>query len=204
MKDFVDAVPGSSGARLAAWLQPESRLDPNKCELKVIEEPVRFGWPTQLTVITRDQYGDAVYVPNLKIQIKASPSVNGLNGNRKGKRLSQVDAFVCRGVAMPPRIPYEAMVKDGMCFKAIAFMKVSCHSHVEAFTRGYQFTVQSPSPTSHTRSKNCATAIHRRVKFRKCCRPPIRVNFRTVQFGRRMRSDIFHWSYLSMALHWKK
>lgn len=125
MKDFVDAVPGSSGARLAAWLQPESRLDPNKCELKVIEEPVRFGWPTQLKVITRDQYGDAVYVPHLKIQIKASPSVNGLNGNRKGKRLSQADAFVCKGMAMPPRIPYEATVKDKMCFKAITFMKVN-------------------------------------------------------------------------------
>lgn len=67
MKDFVGAVPGSSGARLAMWLQPESRLDPNKCELKSIEEPVRFGWPKHLTVITRDQYGDPVYVPNLKV-----------------------------------------------------------------------------------------------------------------------------------------
>lgn len=67
MKDFVDAVPGSAGARLAAWLQPEPRLDPNKCELKPINEPVRYGWPTQLRILTRDQYGDAVYVPNLKV-----------------------------------------------------------------------------------------------------------------------------------------
>lgn len=48
-------------------MQPEPRLDPNKCELKPISEPVRYGWPTQLTVVTRDQYGDAVYVPNLKV-----------------------------------------------------------------------------------------------------------------------------------------
>lgn len=69
LKDFVGAVPGSSGERLACWLQPDRRLDPNKCELKAISEPVRFGWPTHLTVITRDQYGDPVYVPNLKVCI---------------------------------------------------------------------------------------------------------------------------------------
>lgn len=67
MKDFVGAVPGSSGERLACWLQPDRRLDPNKCELKTISEPVRYGWPTHLTIITRDQYGDPVYVPNLKV-----------------------------------------------------------------------------------------------------------------------------------------
>lgn len=67
LKDFVNAAPGSSGARLAAWLQPEPRLDPNKCELKPIQEPVRYGWPTQLSIICRDQYGDAVYIPDLKV-----------------------------------------------------------------------------------------------------------------------------------------
>lgn len=67
LKDFVGAVPGSSGERLACWLQPDRRLDPNKCELKAINDPVRYGWPTHLTVITRDQYGDPVYVPNLKV-----------------------------------------------------------------------------------------------------------------------------------------
>lgn len=67
LKDFVGAVPGSSGARLANWLQPDRHLDPNKCELKPINDPVRYGWPTHLTVVTRDQYGDQVYVPNLKV-----------------------------------------------------------------------------------------------------------------------------------------
>lgn len=67
LKDFVGAVPGSAGARLAMWLQPESRLDPNKCELKPIVETIRLGWPTHLTIITRDQYGEPVYVPNLMV-----------------------------------------------------------------------------------------------------------------------------------------
>lgn len=125
LKDFVEAVPGSSGARLAAWLQPESRLDPNKCELKVIDEIVRCGWPTRMNIITRDQYGDLVYVPNLKIQIKTSPTVTGPNGNRKGKRSSQADLSAYKGVPIPPRIPYEPTVRDKMCFKAITFMKVT-------------------------------------------------------------------------------
>lgn len=78
LKDFVNAVPGSSGARLAAWLQPESRLDPNKCELKPIEEPVRYGWPTELTIVTRDQYGDPVYVPNLKVRLNLFPKIKNV------------------------------------------------------------------------------------------------------------------------------
>lgn len=59
-----------------------------------------------------------------QIQIKAMPTVNGVNGNRKGKRLSQVDLNTYKGVSMPPRIPYEPTIKDKMCFKAITFMKV--------------------------------------------------------------------------------
>lgn len=118
-------MPGSSGARLAAWLQPESRLDPNKCELKPVDELIRSGWPTKLMIVLRDQYGDIVYVPNLKIQIKASPTVNGPNGNRKGKRLSQADLIAYKGMPMPPRIPYEPTIKDKISFKAITFMKVS-------------------------------------------------------------------------------
>lgn len=60
----------------------------------------------------------------IQIQLKAIPSVNGLNGNRKGKRLSQIDLNAYKGVVMPPRIPYEPTNKDKMCFKAITFMKV--------------------------------------------------------------------------------
>lgn len=135
LKDFVNAAPGSSGARLAAWLQPEPRLDLNRCELKTIQEPLRCGWPTQLTIVTRDQYGDLVYIPDLKIEIKAMPSGGLINsaGGRKAaatttaaattKKLSpQIDNSY-KSFALPPKIPYEATVKDKMCFKAVTFMK---------------------------------------------------------------------------------
>lgn len=114
-------APGSSGARLAAWLQPESRLDINKCELKLSDEPIHCGWPTQITVIIRDQYGDVVVVPDIKVEMNASPSDNSGNGNRKSRRFSMIDQG-SNGSAIP-KVPYEATVKDKMCYKAITFMK---------------------------------------------------------------------------------
>lgn len=63
------------------------------------------------------------------------PTVNGLNGNRKGKRLSQIDMNAYKGVPMPSRIPYEPINKDKMCFKAITFMKVSVHMYNEPVSR---------------------------------------------------------------------
>lgn len=103
---------------MAAWLQPESRLDINKCELKLSDEPVHCGWPTAITLIVRDQYGDLVVVPDIKVEMKASPSDNTANGNRKSTRLSVMDT----GGQMP-KLPYEPTLKDKMCYKAITFMK---------------------------------------------------------------------------------
>ncbi|KAL9885814.1 MYC binding protein highwire isoform 2-T2 [Glossina fuscipes fuscipes] len=122
LKDFISGAPGSSGARLAAWLQPEPRLDPNKCELNTITEPLRYGWPTQITVSIRDQYGDAIVVPELKVEIKAIPTGATGNGNIKLRRASQTDNYF-GGIAPPPRLNYEPTVKEKMCFKAITFMK---------------------------------------------------------------------------------
>ncbi|KMZ09796.1 uncharacterized protein Dsimw501_GD15825 [Drosophila simulans] len=142
LKDFISGAPGSSGARLAAWLQPESRLDPNKCELNTITEPLRYGWPSQVTVTIRDQYGDAVLVPELKVEIKAIPTGSGPNGSATGTgtsgtsaagvsapgpnlwmRRASGDTWGWGGMAPPPRLNYEPTLKEKMVFKAITFMK---------------------------------------------------------------------------------
>lgn len=125
LKDFVTAAPGSAGARLAAWLQPEPRLDPNRCELKPIQEPVRYGWPTQLQIVTRDQYGDTVYIPNLKIEIRATPAgvaTVGGKPNTASAATAKAHAFA-QNQPLPPKLPYEPTIKDKMSFKAITFMK---------------------------------------------------------------------------------
>ncbi|XP_067419374.1 E3 ubiquitin-protein ligase MYCBP2 isoform X7 [Emydura macquarii macquarii] len=73
LDDFIACVPGSSGGRLARWLQPDSYADPQKTSLILNKDDIRCGWPTIITVQTKDQYGDIVHVPNMKVEVKAIP-----------------------------------------------------------------------------------------------------------------------------------
>ncbi|XP_023654220.2 E3 ubiquitin-protein ligase MYCBP2 isoform X4 [Paramormyrops kingsleyae] len=73
LEDFITCVPNSSGGRLARWLQPDSYADPQKTSLILNKDDIRCGWPTTLVVQTKDQYGDVVHVPNMKVEVKAVP-----------------------------------------------------------------------------------------------------------------------------------
>ncbi|XP_051464354.1 E3 ubiquitin-protein ligase MYCBP2 isoform X13 [Apus apus] len=73
LEDFIACVQGSSGGRLARWLQPDSYADPQKTSLLLNKDDIRCGWPTVITVQTKDQYGDVVHVPNMKVEVKAIP-----------------------------------------------------------------------------------------------------------------------------------
>ncbi|XP_035377143.1 E3 ubiquitin-protein ligase MYCBP2 isoform X9 [Electrophorus electricus] len=73
LEDFITCVPNSSGGRLARWLQPDSYADPQKTSLILNKDDIRCGWPTTVTVQTKDQYGDVVHVPNMKVEVKAVP-----------------------------------------------------------------------------------------------------------------------------------
>ena len=67
LRDFVSCSAGTSGGRLARWLQPDSFVDPSQCEALYSREEMRCGWPAIVTVLTRDQYGEVVHVPGLKV-----------------------------------------------------------------------------------------------------------------------------------------
>ncbi|CAN8032628.1 unnamed protein product, partial [Ixodes persulcatus] len=68
LRDFVACSGAStSGGRLARWLQPECCVDPRQCELVCSQEELRCGWPSVVTVLTRDQYAHLVHVPNMKV-----------------------------------------------------------------------------------------------------------------------------------------
>lgn len=67
LRDFVSCSAGTSGGRLARWLQPDSFVDPSQCEALYSREDMRCGWPAIVTVLTRDQYGEVVHVPGLKV-----------------------------------------------------------------------------------------------------------------------------------------
>ncbi|XP_015744900.2 E3 ubiquitin-protein ligase MYCBP2 isoform X4 [Python bivittatus] len=73
LEDFISCVPGSSGGRLARWLQPDSYADPQKTSLILNKDDIRCGWPTVVIVQTKDQYGEVVHVPNMKVEVKAIP-----------------------------------------------------------------------------------------------------------------------------------
>lgn len=70
LREFVACAPHhSAGCRLARWLQPESVVEPDSCELSLSAAEVRCGWPAKFTVRTRDQYGNLVQSAGLKVVI---------------------------------------------------------------------------------------------------------------------------------------
>lgn len=70
LKDFVHCSSGTSGARLAGWLQPESHVQVDKTEVTFGEEEdrLRCSWPTIITIVTKDQYDEIVHVPNMRVR----------------------------------------------------------------------------------------------------------------------------------------
>ncbi|XP_030198582.1 E3 ubiquitin-protein ligase MYCBP2 isoform X5 [Gadus morhua] len=73
LEDFITCVQTSSGGRLARWLQPDSYADPQKTSLILNKDDIRCGWPATVAVQTKDQYGEVVHVPNMKVEVKAVP-----------------------------------------------------------------------------------------------------------------------------------
>lgn len=128
LRDFVGCVAGSSGGRLAQWLQPGSRVDPSKCHVIYAREELRCGWPAIITVITCDQYKDVVHVPNMRVEVKAIPidkkELGDCDAGRKMRRVSQPDPLTFGGLP-PPGLhhAYEATTRDKMCFHSITVMK---------------------------------------------------------------------------------
>lgn len=69
LRDFVSCAGGTSGGRLARWLQPDSYVDVRACEVLYSRDDMRAGWPAIVTIITRDQYNEMVHVPSLKVNL---------------------------------------------------------------------------------------------------------------------------------------
>ncbi|CAO2591792.1 E3 ubiquitin-protein ligase MYCBP2 [Lemmus lemmus] len=139
LDDFIACVPGSSGGRLARWLQPDSYADPQKTSLILNKDDVRCGWPTTITVQTKDQYGDVVHVPNMKVEVKAVPvsqKKTSLQQEqvKKSQRIPGSPAVAAApsntdmtfgGLASPKLdVSYEPMIVKEARYIAITMMKV--------------------------------------------------------------------------------
>nr|XP_022909947.1 E3 ubiquitin-protein ligase MYCBP2 isoform X2 [Onthophagus taurus] len=128
LRDFVNCVEGTSGGRLAQWLQPGSRLDPSKSHVIFSREEFRCGWPAMITILTCDQYADVVYVNHVTVEAKAIPidkkDLGDSDAARKMRRVSQPDPLAFGGLPVPTLThPYEPTIRDKMCFHAITAMK---------------------------------------------------------------------------------
>ncbi|XP_060843295.1 E3 ubiquitin-protein ligase MYCBP2 isoform X2 [Rhopalosiphum padi] len=124
LREFVACAPHSAGCRLARWLQPESVIEPDSCELSLSTAEVRCGWPAKFTVRTRDQYGNLVQSIGLKVEFftqsncksKANPYIDICSGT--------VDDKYFGGHPVPKTyVPYEAVIKDKFRYQTITFMK---------------------------------------------------------------------------------
>ncbi|XP_064637403.1 E3 ubiquitin-protein ligase MYCBP2-like isoform X3 [Lineus longissimus] len=164
LKDFVACTPGTSGGRLARWLQPDSYLDPKQCDIVYSKEELRCSWPAVITVITKDQYGQVVMVPNLKVEVKAVPieHKDSLDDeHKKLRRLSKQDDInsMTFGGHPPPRLdmPYDVTLKDKKdAFHAICMMKAYENYSFEEL-RFASPAVRRPSENMLVRANNDGT-----------------------------------------------
>ena len=93
----------------------------------------RCSWPSIITVVTRDQYGEVVHVPNMRVEVKAvpvdemtsAPAAASSSGSKVRKStLATPDALTFGGHRAPNLEPkYEATVKDKMIWHAITVQK---------------------------------------------------------------------------------
>ncbi|XP_064119634.1 E3 ubiquitin-protein ligase MYCBP2-like isoform X5 [Macrobrachium nipponense] len=127
LRDFVSCAGGTSGGRLARWLQPDSYVDVRACEVLYSRDDMRAGWPAIVTIVTRDQYNEVVHVPSLKVEVVAVPVSTGEDGNQvKLRRVSQhvADNLTFGGHPQPSLdVPYQVSIKDKMCYCAITMIK---------------------------------------------------------------------------------
>ncbi|RWS30275.1 E3 ubiquitin-protein ligase MYCBP2-like isoform X6, partial [Leptotrombidium deliense] len=128
LKDFVHCTPGTSGGRLAAWLQPESYADPNHCEITCISSSgaeLQCGWPTVITVTTKDQYGNIVNAPFLKVEVFAQPFHTNTSAADKQPKVSKTENEnnIFGGLPPPQSTPYAITCQDKMMYHAITMMK---------------------------------------------------------------------------------
>ncbi|KPJ10308.1 E3 ubiquitin-protein ligase highwire [Papilio machaon] len=113
--DFVAGAENTAGGRLARWLAPMPHVDPSKCELKLLSSNSKPALPITVCVVIRDQYGEPVISPSLRVEIL----VLRLRNNVGGKRRYNVDD---ENVSVPD-VPYQITVRENVSYHAITMMQ---------------------------------------------------------------------------------
>lgn len=102
LSDFVVANESTAGGRLARWLSPASFVEPARCELRAPAAPARPSARLTLPVIVRDQYGETVMSPALKVEVGTylfyRNSFMGHFSNLGAMRRSTTFWYICRRI----------------------------------------------------------------------------------------------------------
>ncbi|XP_070552183.1 E3 ubiquitin-protein ligase MYCBP2-like isoform X2 [Ptychodera flava] len=159
LKDFVNCTAGTSGGRLARWLQPDSFIDPRQCDILYDKDNIKCNWPAVITIQTRDQYGDLVQVPNLRVEAKAVPVIKQdcSHGNKKTQKSSKKSIVrdVTYGGHAPPKIntAYEPTTTSHVNYVSITMMKAYENYSFEEL-RLASPTIRRPSETMLIKANN--------------------------------------------------
>ncbi|XP_045784545.1 E3 ubiquitin-protein ligase MYCBP2 [Maniola jurtina] len=114
LSDFVAGHESTAGGRLARWLAPASRVEPARCEIKAPMGPVKLSAILSLPIFIRDQYGDSVVSPTLKVKVVVQ---------RLETRTPRRDPLSPEELGTIINAPYQPTVEDNSCFQAITVME---------------------------------------------------------------------------------
>ncbi|CAD5120813.1 DgyrCDS9371 [Dimorphilus gyrociliatus] len=120
LQDFVSCTAGTSGGRLADWLQSERRIDPSKCSIIVVGSNLRYNVPATLKVITNDQYGQRVLKYEVKVDIEVLPVGNSVKSRPIG--LSEPELHIQRPHYVPFK-PIFCITSRNVVYHSISMMK---------------------------------------------------------------------------------
>uniref|UniRef100_UPI00358FE14E E3 ubiquitin-protein ligase MYCBP2-like isoform X1 n=1 Tax=Myxine glutinosa TaxID=7769 RepID=UPI00358FE14E len=167
LDDFTSCCPGTSGGRLARWLQPDSYVEPRQTSVLLRQDELRCSWPSIISVQSRDQYGEPVHGPNLKVEVKAVPrgqqsSLSEVEAKKYHIPGSQSPAILLGdltfgGLPCPKlEAPYEPTLIRDTCYTAITMMKMYEKYSFEEL-RLASPTPKRPSETMLVRSNSDGT-----------------------------------------------
>ncbi|RVE51528.1 hypothetical protein evm_003798 [Chilo suppressalis] len=122
LSDFVAANENSAGGRLARWLSPSPFVEPGNCELVAPTTPAYPTSRVNLPVVIRDQYGEPVVAPALKVEVVVQ-RIEDVST----RSVQPQDGVYCS----LPNVPYQPTFRDNMCFHAITMMKAYQHLSFE-------------------------------------------------------------------------
>ncbi|CAG0881435.1 unnamed protein product [Darwinula stevensoni] len=127
LRDFIGGCGGTSGGRLARWLQPESYVDPRLCQVLYSRDDICCGWPAIITVLSKDQYGNVVHAPGLKVEVKAMPierdSESAAHKVRKISTHQEEHSFFLTSLCHALSTAYHVTIKDKLRYHAITVME---------------------------------------------------------------------------------